>query len=185
MDSNKWIRENSILSIVIGIVLITLFIYLLFGRSAQKVVTTSDSRESSFFQGSNLISEASPEVVNGLPLAEPPAATANTNSSEQVIEWCVLIDGVNHIPDFIGQGEDNKIGGTNWHSLGNDDPKNPYGTVYEDGKLIFFVKKTYLDQHRLTINNPQVKSNYIGWSRTGTMDWVNFAGEPALVFIAQ
>ncbi|MBN2853910.1 hypothetical protein JXK06_00005, partial [Patescibacteria group bacterium] len=61
------------------------------------------------------------------PIADQQPATATIGV--EPIQWCVLLDGANHIPDLFGEGIDNNKGGTNWHSQGNDDPRGLHGVV--------------------------------------------------------
>lgn len=182
MNSNKWIRENSILSIVIGIVLIALFIYFAFGGKTT-ATTSSDSRESSFFsssdesfstEGQAVISDVSPEEIN----------PANVAISQKPYRWCVMFNdnGNMHVPDLFGQGVPNKYGGADWHDMATSDGKGQQGIINEDGSLIFFIKKAYLTQNGLTEISSALMKSELNWKGV-PMSWANVAGEPALIAV--
>ncbi|MBN2854057.1 hypothetical protein JXK06_00785 [Patescibacteria group bacterium] len=187
MNSNEFIKKNWMGAILLIVVLT--FIFFTFGRNKTQMQTIADANRS--FIGADYGSTANAGVSDGSvmsPVTEPivtqPATQqpATTTISAEPIRWCVLLDGVNHIPDFFGEGIDNKVGGTDWHSQGNDDPRGPHGVVTENGKKIFFVKKSYLDSHRASPSTFALKTNAAGW-RELPMTWAKIAGEPALVYV--
>lgn len=181
INSNAFIQKNYIGAILLIVVLI--FLFFTFGRKTQ-VRTVADSSRS--FIGTDY-GDAGNAVVNDgsimSPVAEPimnqPVAQ---NTANDVIWWCGLMDGANHIPDYFGEGFDNHVGGTNWHSYAKDDPKGPQGIVTENGKTIFFIKKSYLDSHGASPVSMYLKSKMTG-NNPIPMTWAKVAGEPAWVYV--
>ena len=188
MNSNDFIRQNYMGAVLLIVLLI--FVYLMFGRSEGNYQAESQQPTQSFLTdnaGTNLTGVPGANYSDGLstaPAVQQPQTGAQTGQArKEAIEWCVLIDGANHIPDLFGEGIDNGGGGTNWHSYANDDPRGPHGVFSEGGKMVFFVKKSYLDQHGTSPLSAQLKSNSIGWNNEPAMSWANIAGEQALVYV--
>ena len=183
MNSNQWILKNW--GAILLVVAVLIGAYLMFGPD-RNAVDRADQPQS-FLTG-----DGTTGIVNdgtSLGTSLPPAAVqqpAPTGGSQpaKAIEWCVLLDGASHIPDLFGEGIDNGNGGTNWHSDGNQDPKGPHGVFNENGKMVFFAKKSYLDQNGSSPMSAQLKSNITGWDNPLTvMTLRNVAGEPAWVYI--
>ena len=177
MNSNEFLKQNWGGALVVVAVLV--FIYLMFGpnraetgQSNQSFLTDAGTNLAGVPDGSNYGSGGT------APSIQQPAQTG----SGEPIQWCVLLDGANHIPDLFGEGIDNGGGGTNWHSNANDDPRGPHGVYSVNGKMVFFVKKSYLDQNNSTPLSAQLKTSAAGW-RELTMSWDNIAGEQALVYV--
>lgn len=176
MNSNQVLKDNwgVVLLVVVGLV----FIYLMFGPDRN--IDRTDTSQS-FLTG-----DGTTGIVNdgsNLGASVPPAVQQPTQTGGEAIQWCVLLDGANHIPDLFGEGVDNGGGGTNWHSGGSDDPKGPHGVFSEGGKKVFFVKKSYLDSHGASPLSAQLKANVTGWNNALTMTWANVGGEQALVYV--
>ena len=179
MNSNDFIKKNWMGAALLIIVLIALFFTFGGGR-----VETGENRSfigSDYDPGVTL----SPGYDAGIQIAPAPGVIqqpVQPATSGEPIQWCVLIDGANHIPDLFGEGIDNGGGGTNWHSYANDDPKGPHGVLMDGGKMVFFVKKSYLDRNGANPSTAELKTSALGW-RALAMSWANIVGEPALVYV--
>ncbi len=181
MNSNEFIQKNWMSALLLIVVVV--FLYLSFGRRDR--VETSDNRSFIGSEHGDPATSLSPGYDAGSQIAPAPGVIQQpqTGARTEPIQWCVFLDGANYIPDLFGEGIDNGGGGTNWHSAGGDDPKDPQGVFTENGKTFFFVKKSYLDKNGSSPMSAQLKSNITGWNNPLTMSWDNIAGEQALVYV--
>jgi len=178
MNSNEFLSKNWMGAVLLIVVVV--FLYLSFGRRDRAEIAENpsfiyDNPGATLSPGYDAGSQIAP--APGIQQPAQPAATAG-----EPIQWCVLLDRANHIPDLFGEGIDNGGGGTNWHSYANDDPRGPHGVLMDGGKIVFFVKKSYLDRNGANPSTAELKTSALGWRALG-MTWENIAGEPALVYV--
>lgn len=174
MNSNQVIKENW-MSVVLLIVLVVVVLIFTVGRDRGQRQSFIDQPAASVGSyGDNIVTTPAPSLA--------PVQTSASATAAEAIQWCVLLDGANHIPDLFGEGIDNGGGGTNWHSYANDDPKGPQGVIMDGGKMVFFVKKSYLDSHGVVPSTAALKTSIAGWAPL-TMSWASIGGEPALVYV--
>ncbi|NCN21880.1 hypothetical protein GW758_03440 [Candidatus Falkowbacteria bacterium] len=185
MNANQWIKNNwGAILLVIAVVVAGYFFF------APDRNTVRSDESQSFLTGdvTTGIHDLRVEDASASVGTSAPAATAvqapQTGGAGEAIQWCVLL-GANHIPDLFGEGIPNGGGGTNWHSGGADDPKGPHGVFNENGKMVFFVKKSYLDQNGASPMSAQLKSNVTGWNNPLPMTLSNVLGEQAFVYIKE
>lgn len=177
MNTNQFIQKNWMGAI--GLVVFLIFVYFMFGPDRN----VADRNQSSFLTGDGTTEAGIGNDGTNLGTSLPTTVPQPQAGAGEAIQWCVLLDGANHIPDLFGQGVDNGNGGTNWHSNGAEDPKGPHGVFTEEnGKTVFFVKKSYLDQNGASPLSAELKTNVAGW-RALSMTWANVAGEQALVYV--
>ncbi len=163
VNTNKFIKENLILSIF----LIFLIVFL--------VWKLAPSRNNVSAKETEKVSVYEPGIV----APQPPSHTAPAPVKKTgAIEWCVRLDGSegSHVPHLLGQGEDNGRGGFNWLSQSN-------ATGSEDAGILpngtFFVKESVLKQAGM-ISGADLKADVFGW-RAVPMVLATINGERAYV----
>lgn len=180
MNANEFIQKNWMGAVLLIIVLG--FAYVMFGP-VPTVDRTDTSQSFLTGDGTTDIRVEDGSASVGIP-SENVQQPAQSGAAGTLTRWCVLIEN-NHVPDLFGEGIDNGVGGTDWHSYGNDDQKGPQGIVTENGQMIFFVKKYYFDQHGVTPSTVALKASIRGanWTLPLPMTEKNVAGEPAWVYV--
>ena len=159
-NTNKFIKENSVLSVLI--IVLVIFLVWKFAPSRSNVSAKETEKASVYEPGimpSQNITPTTPVKTTG-------------------IEWCVRLDGSegSHVPHLLGQGEDNGRGGFNWLSQSN-------ATGAEDAGILpngtFFVKESVLKQAGM-ISTAELKADVFGW-RAVPMVLATINGERAYV----
>lgn len=167
MNTNDWIKKNSVL---VGVIVVVLLIFVFFWWNG-----SSTNMETSI---NKAWVEAPIAAPNPVP-APAPAATA------AIIEWCAQINGLQggHLPHLLNMGTNTPGGGQNWFSSRNATGAEEAG-ILADGT--YFIKKSVADQAAAVLGTSivtfQVKTSENTWSqpKPGTLGTV--AGEPAWIF---
>lgn len=181
MNTNQWIKDNSILVAVVGaIVLIFLFFWW------NEKSGDSNQVNSTWLEAPTETStEALVETTVAIDPSTSTTAPASSAPAAGNIEWCAQINQLSggHLPHLLNLGTNTAQGGQNWFSSRTAAGTEDWG-ILSDGT--YFIKKSIADkaaaQLGTSITSFQVKTSENNWSvpKPGVLGTV--AGQPAWIF---